>query len=306
MNNPQAVRPTPNPLERFLKTPKGYVLAILVGLTLIAALRPQDHLGLLNAIVAVATGLVFDAGVALLQRRKKLFSDGAVITALIVADVLSHTTPLYIVAATTAVALLSKHVLKVGRKPIFNPAAFGLLFAIVVFATGQSWWGSLALLPTWLILLLLAGGLLITERVNKFPQVLAFLGTYFALLLVMAIFHLGLPSDTPGDALRIPFVNSALYLAFFMLTDPPTTPAPYRQQILFGVIVAGVGTVIFAMSGGLAYLLVGLLVGNIWKTSLHWVTKTAERRGSSPLKKAVKGSANAIRTEEGASDQGLA
>ncbi|MHB1683016.1 MAG: RnfABCDGE type electron transport complex subunit D [Bacilli bacterium] len=302
MNSSQTARPAPNPLLVFLKTPKGYAMAALIGLTLIAALRPQDHLGLLSAAVAVATGLAIDGGVALLQRRKKLFSDGAVITALIVADVLSHATPLYIVAATTAVALLSKHLLKVGRKPLFNPAAFGLLFAIVAFNTGQSWWGSLALLPTWLMLLLLAAGLLITVRVNKFPQVASFLGAYFALLLAMAIFHLGLPSDTPGDALRAPFVNSALYLAFFMVTDPPTSPAPYRQQVMFGMIVAVVGTLIFATSGGLAYLLVGLLVGNAWKAVLQWTVKAAERRIASPAKK----SAVAIRTGEGSSDQNLA
>ncbi|MHB1627827.1 MAG: RnfABCDGE type electron transport complex subunit D [Bacilli bacterium] len=302
MSNPQAARPPQSPLERFLKTPKGTVMAVLAGLTLVGALRPQDHLGLLNAAVAVATGLVIDGGVALLQRRKKLFSDGGVITALIVADVLSHTTPLYIVMATTAVALLSKHVLKVGRKPIFNPAAFGLLFALVVFATGQSWWGSLALLPAWLTLLLLAAGLLITARVNKFPQVLAFLGTYFALLLVMAFSHLGLPSDTPGDALRPPFVNAALYLAFFMVTDPPTSPAPYRQQILFGVIAAGVGTLIFATSGGLAYLLIGLLAGNAWRLSLRWMTNAPARSGSS-----LQGPATTvIRAAEDASDQNLA
>ena len=287
MSNPQAARPPQSPLERFLKTPKGTVMAVLAGLTLVGALRPQDHLGLLNAAVAVATGLVIDGGV---------------ITALIVTDVLSHTTPLYIVTATTAVALLSKHVLKVGRKPIFNPAVFGLLFALVVFATGQSWWGSLALLPAWLTLPLLAAGLLITARVNKFPQVLAFLGTYFALLLVMAFSHLGLPSDTPGDALRPPFVNAALYLAFFMVTDPPTSPAPYRQQILFGVIAAGVGTLIFATSGGLAYLLIGLLAGNAWRLSLRWMTNAPARSGSS-----LQGPATTvIRAAEDASDQNLA
>ncbi len=302
MNNPQATRPPQSPLERFLKTPKGAVMAVLIGLTLIGALRPQDHLGLLNAAVAVATGLVIDGGVALLQRRRKLFSDGGVITALIVADVLSHMTPLYVVMATTAVALLSKHTLKVGRKPIFNPAAFGLLFALVVFGTGQSWWGSLALLPIWLTLLLLAAGLLITSRVNKFPQVIAFLGTYFALLLAMAFLHLGLPSDTPGDALRAPFVNSALYLAFFMLTDPPTSPAPYRQQILFGVIAASVGTMIFATSGGLAYLLIGLLVGNAWRLSLRWMTNVPARSASSLLGSAT----TVIDAKNDISDENLA
>lgn len=265
MNTTRTMHHEQNSIRRFLKTPKGTAFTILAGLTLIASLRPEDHSGLVNALVAVVTGLIVDNVVAFLQKRKSFFSDGAIITGLIIADVLSHATPLYLVAATTIVALLSKHVLKVGRKPIFNPAAFGLLMAVWVFHTGESWWGSLALLPTWLTVVVIVVGILLTVKVNKFPQVAAFLGTYFTLLLVMAVLHVGLPSDTPADALRIPFVNTALFLSFFMLTDPPTSPAPYVQQIVFGILVAVVSTAIFAFIGGLTYLLVGLLVANLCK-----------------------------------------
>ena len=250
-------------LEKLMKTPKDYLMAMLIGLTLVAALRPQDHIGLFNAGISIATALVIDGMIAMMYKSKKKFPDGGIITALIVADVLSNSTPWYIIAATTAVALMSKHIIKSGRKPIFNPAAFGLLFAIYIFSTGQSWWGSLALLPTWLIPVMIIPGIVISIKVNKFPQVASFLGVYFALMLLMAISHLGLPYDTPADALRIPFVNSALFLAFFMLTDPPTTPATYPKQIVFGSLVAIIGSVIFANYGGLAYLLIGLLMGNL-------------------------------------------
>ncbi len=250
-------------VEKWLKTPKGYMMAILIGLTLVAALRPQDHIGLLNAGVSVVTALVIDGVAGMLYKNKKKFPDGGIITALIIADVLSNSTPWYLFVATTAVALLSKHLIKTGRKPIFNPAAVGLVVAIYVFSTGQSWWGSLALLPIWLIPALIIPGIVISIRVNKFPQVASFLGVYFALMFFMAIFHLGLPYDTPADALRIPFVNSTLFLAFFMLTDPPTSPASYPKQIIFGSLAAIIGSVVFANYGGLAYLLIGLLVGNL-------------------------------------------
>lgn len=282
MNRSAGSRTAPHPLVRFLKTPKGHVLAALLFLTLLAGAFPQGPAGLVNALAAVLTALALDTGVALALRRKIVFSDGGVITGLIVADVLSGLTPLYIVVLTTAVALLSKHVLKRGRKPLFNPAAFGLLFALVVFSTGQSWWASLALLPIWYLPALLAVGIFVAIRVKKYPQVLAFLGAYFGLLLAMAVWHLGLPSDTPGDALRVPFVNSALFMAFFMLTDPPTTPSSNSAQVLFGVIVAGVSVVLFALYGGLAYLLIGLLAGNAWKMATSWVRKPARRPLPSP------------------------
>ncbi len=259
-NHPQQIS-----WRKFIKTPKGFVLVVLVGLTLLASLNSNENHGLMNALIAILTALVLDWLVGILQHSHRWFSDGGLITGLIVADVLSATAPWYAAALTTAIAIAAKHLLKVKRKPLFNPAAAGLLVATFLFPTGQSWWGSLSLLPGWSIILLIIGGMVVTQRVNKFPQVFAFLGTYFGLLLVMAIFHLGLPSDTPGDALRVPFVNSALFLAFFMLTDPPTSPAPYRQQVYFGFLSAFVSIVIFAFQGGLTYLLVGLLLANGWK-----------------------------------------
>ncbi|HJV17695.1 MAG TPA: hypothetical protein VJ546_10005 [Bacillales bacterium] len=49
-----------------------------------------------------------------------------------------------------------------------------------------------------------------------------------------------------------------------MLTDLPTTPAKVNDQIVFSIIVALVGTSFYAVAGGLAYLFIGLLVGNLY------------------------------------------
>jgi Na+-translocating ferredoxin:NAD+ oxidoreductase RnfD subunit len=271
-------RTTTSPLKfAYLKTPKGYVFAVLSVLTLLAMLHRQDAGGLRNVLIGMGTAVVVDGTVAILQRRKKWFSDGGLVTGLLVADILNSNTAWYEVVVITALALTSKHVLKVGRKPIFNPAAVGLLFALMLFHSGQSWWGSLSMLPWWCAIFLLVGGLLVAQRVKKVPQTLAFLGTYFTLLLLFALLHIGLPSDSPGDALRAPFVNSALYLAFFMLTDPPTSPPTLRHQVFFGFFAAAVGVTFFAVHGGLSYLLIGLLAANVWKA---WVS----RRPKSPTR----------------------
>ncbi|NMP22099.1 hypothetical protein [Sulfobacillus harzensis] len=248
--------------RRFAKTPKGHVLGALIVLTLIGGFFPAGHLGILHAIAAGATAIVFDAMVAWVLKRKVTFSTGGLITGLIIADVLSGLAPIAIVMLTTMVALASKHLLKRGRKPIFNPAAVGLLVSIGVFSTAESWWAGMPLMPLWTLGLLLAVGVFVAIRVKKYLQVLAFLGTYFTLILVMALLHLGLPSATPADALRSPFVNSALFLGFFMLTDPPTTPGTLGQQIPFAAVSAAVAAVLFATVGGLTYLLIGLLAGN--------------------------------------------
>jgi len=243
------------------------VLATLVVVMGIGALHPSDTSGIKTIGIAMVTGILVDVLVGLLRQNNRWwFGDGGAVTGAIIGLVLSSTTPWSITVLTTAVAMASKHILKIGRKPIFNPAAFGLLVAIYVFHTEQSWWGDLADLPQWCIVFLIIVGYFVASRVNKFPQVLTFLGAYFALLLIAGYFHFGSAAFTPGDALRNPIVNSALFLAFFMLTDPPTSPGKYKEQVIFSLIAAVISVGIYLKFGGLAYLLIGLLAANGWKT----------------------------------------
>jgi len=48
------------------------------------------------------------------------------------------------------------------------------------------------------------------------------------------------------------------------LTDPPTTPATPSGQLQFAAVAAVVSVLMFLWVGGPAYLLVGLLAGNLW------------------------------------------
>lgn len=243
-------------------TPKLYVLWVLVGLTAIGMFNTKDLHGQVIIVgTSVLTGAVFDLIMGMYQERKNLFPDGAIVTGLIISLVLSAATPWYLCSMITLIALLSKHFLKNNRKPLFNPAAFGLLVAIVLFSSMESWWGGLSMLPAWCVVFLLIGGYLVVNRVNKFPLVFAFLGTYFLLLLVLGYFHVG---NVAGDELRVPFLNSTLFLAFFMLTDPLTSPAKYKDQIIFGMITAIVAALLYAAYGWLGYLLGALLTANVW------------------------------------------
>ncbi|QSO46303.1 RnfABCDGE type electron transport complex subunit D [Alicyclobacillus mengziensis] len=266
-NKTGATRPAapPGPLRKFIRTPKGSVLVLLLGLMVVGAIHASDRLGIENIIVAMATASVIDIVVGKARKNKRIFPDGGMITGLIIGLVLSSTVHWPVTALTAAIAVVSKHLFKIGRKPIFNPAAFALLFTLLVFHTGQSWWGDLADLPVLFLPLLLIAGYIITSRVNKWPQVLVYLGTYFLILTLAASLHLGNASFTPGDALRVPLVNAALFMSFFMLTDPPTSPGKYSEQVTFSVVAAVVSAAIYLEVGGLAYLLIGLLAANTWR-----------------------------------------
>jgi Na+-translocating ferredoxin:NAD+ oxidoreductase RnfD subunit len=267
-------------IRRFVNTPKGLVLALLVVISLISALatKGMDWRALGNAAVGAGTGLIVDLLVGLFYQRKRFFSDGGIITGLIVAMVFSSFTPWYVVSITTAIGLMSKHVLKVRQKPVFNPAAFGLLVSSYLFASMQSWWGGMSLVSNWYLIVLVAAGIWVTWRVKKFPQVIAFLTSYALFCLILMLFKS--THDNAMFALENPMLNSALFLAFFMLTDPPTSPAKWRHQVWFGCLVGLVSVGVYMVyPAELTYLLIGLLVANAMQFVQHlWLKSSASKK----------------------------
>lgn len=114
----------------------------------------------------------------------------------------------------------------------------------------------------WLQATLLLTGVYITDRVNKMPLVLSFLACHF--LLYTATAFLG-DTQKMAEIFRAPDAQMALYFAFIILTDPPTSPAKYPDQLVMGAIVAVVGYAVFQWFGVVYFLLAGVLVGNVWE-----------------------------------------
>jgi len=179
-----------------------------------------------------------------------------------VAMILSPNEPWYVAAVTTAVAILSKYVLRVGKANVFNPAALGLVATFYLFDTGQSWWGALPEVTPFALMLLFASGIFVAERVHKLPVMLAFLGGYFLLFTVSAF--VGDPGRV-AELFRAPDLHAALFFAFFMVTDPPTSPPKARDQLMYGAVVAVVSYAVFELVGAAYFLLAGLLAANIWE-----------------------------------------
>jgi Na+-translocating ferredoxin:NAD+ oxidoreductase RnfD subunit len=151
-----------------------------------------------------------------------------------------------------------------------------------VFQTGQSWWGALGDMPPVALVLLIATGVFIADRVNKMPMVIAFLGVYYLLFTSTAFVA---DPRLVAEVFRAPDLQAALFCAFFILTDPPTSPTKYRHQIFCGALVAVVSVALFEWVGAVYYLLAGVLVGNVWEAWRRWDARrmprvTSERASS--------------------------
>jgi Na+-translocating ferredoxin:NAD+ oxidoreductase RnfD subunit len=249
-------------LRKFLQTPKGLLLLILA--ILVALGLPHEGLGVAGPGVAGAVLFAAATDSVILRARRKRweFPDGAILTGLLVAMVLSAQQPWYFTAITAAVAVLSKYVFRSRAANVFNPAAFAIVATFYVFDTGQSWWGALPALAPLKQALFIAMGLFIADRVNKMPLVLSFLGTFYLLFTVTAF--AGEPARV-AEVFRTPDLQAALFFALFILTDPPTSPVKYPDQLICGAIVGLVSYGVFVGIGAAYYLLAGVLAGNVWE-----------------------------------------
>jgi Na+-translocating ferredoxin:NAD+ oxidoreductase RnfD subunit len=264
-------------LLRFFRTPKGLLLLILVVMVALAQPLSRVRFVIPGLLIAIAAACAVDLAIQKLLRDDFEFPSGAILTGLIVAMVLSPHEPWYVPALTSAIGVFSKHLFRTKSANVFNPAAFGLVATFYMFGTGQSWWGALPEVTPYALIVLFAAGVFIAERVKKIPLVLIFLGVYFFLFTVTA--YLGAPVNV-AEIFRAPDFHATLFFAFFILTDPPTSPVSYRDQLVCGVIVAVAGYAVFEFVGAAYYLLAGALVGNIWEAWRRWQLAAQRKLGN--------------------------
>jgi len=248
--------------SRFFGTPKGLLIVVLGALTVLALAFGGATRAIPSLLGATVAGVLVDAPILRLREDEWVFPDGALLTGWIVAMVLSPFESWYVAAATSATGVLSKYVFRSRRANVFNPAALALVLAFYVFHSGQDWWGSLPALSWAGVAALLATGWYISDRVNKLPVVVSFLLTWFGLVTVSAF------AADPASVARLyrpPDLHAALYFAFFMVNDPPTSPPKHDDQLVYGTIVGVAAFVVYEMGGAAWYLLGGLLVANVWE-----------------------------------------
>lgn len=137
-----------------------------------------------------------------------------------------------ILMLAAVLAMASKFLLRANGKHVFNPANFAITTLILadVAWISPAQWGS----ATWSAFLFACLAGLVLSRAKRADIALAFLATYVALLFVRAA-YLGDPWAIPMKQMQS---GAVLLFAFFMISDPKTTPDRRALRIVFGVIVA--------------------------------------------------------------------
>ena len=217
-----------------LKDPRCYQILVLSLLLSYGILILDFGIRWQNALLIFLTAQAVQFVGTRLSDLTRFDPLSAVITSLSL-TLLLRTDELLLAGLAAVLAIASKFLLRIAGKHIFNPANFALV--ALMLGSDQAWvssgqWGS-AVLGT---LALACLGSLVLTRAKRAETTIAFLVIYGALLFGRALWL--------GDPLSIPLhqvQNGALLIfAFFMISDPKTTPNTPLGRILFATIVAGI------------------------------------------------------------------
>jgi Na+-transporting NADH:ubiquinone oxidoreductase subunit NqrB len=184
-----------------------------------------------RAALILATVLAVQCASTLLWRLPAFDPRSALISGLSLCLLLRTHSPAVAVAGAI-LAVGSKFVVRYHGKHIFNPTNFAI---VALLLTGQAWvspgqWGSVAYFG---FLIACIGGLVV-NRAARSDVTLAFLVTYAGLVVGRSLW-LGEPMAIPLHRLQ----NGALLIfAFFMISDPRTTPDSRAGRVLFATLVA--------------------------------------------------------------------
>jgi enediyne biosynthesis protein E5 len=132
------------------------------------------------------------------------------------------------------ISILSKYIIRINGKHIFNPSALGIVAAIIL--TGKAWvspgqWGSGVVI----LFAVLCLGFIVVTKVQSLSASLSFLIVFAGLLFIRQTIYLGWPMDY---FLQTVSTGSLLLFSFFMITDPKTTPNHSIAKIIWSTAIA--------------------------------------------------------------------
>ncbi len=163
-----------------------------------------------------------------------------------------------ILAGAAVIAMLSKYVLAIKRKHIFNPAAVTAVIIGLIGSGAVIWWMANPVLNIFTLVI----GLLIVRKLRRGAMVLAF----SLASIVVAIFVYVLPSNVSAAAFikEIIFSWQLIFFGLIMFTEPLTTPPTKKNQIIYGIIVGALFSSQLRIGTVYATPEMSLIIGNIF------------------------------------------
>ncbi len=264
-----------------IRDPRLHLAAVIVSLQILGQVAFDFRLSIAQILISITTCAVLEVWIVARRQHALVWPASALLTGNGVAFVLRvpatehgdwwSTQGWWIFAGTSAVALLSKYVIRFRGNHVFNPSNFGLVVCFLLLGPGRVepldfWWGPMSPALALALAIIVVGGFAILSRLALVALAVWFWIVFVGLVGLVAAtghaltarWHLG-----PVEGLHLwtvlAFSPEILVFLFFMLTDPRTVPAGSRQRVLFGATVALVAALLVAASSTEFWAKVGVL-----------------------------------------------
>ena len=232
-----------------LKSVKTQFSIFLAAFALYLSVKDKDALFLLKSLIAVVSCVTFETVFSYLKNKKIELTESPVISGLIIGLVFSSDEPWWMFVLVCLFAIGSKYLIRLKGKHLFNPAAFGVFLATVLFGASTQWKG------TYLWYILVPAGFYFIYKIRKIELLTGYALTALLLFGIQAIIQ------------KVPLVNIFGYMSYFyifvMLIEPKTTPIKRRGKFIFGASVAVLIFVLTEMGARFDVELCSLLVMNL-------------------------------------------
>jgi enediyne biosynthesis protein E4 len=192
-------------------------------------------------LTTTSTCLAFELTCAWLFQKKLIFPLSIFITSLSLSFLLDYKTGSAFLFLPVFYAVAMKYLLTYNGKHFFNPAGTAVTLSVMTSAklitlAPASQWNGFGPMP---FLVLAFGALLVLPKVNRTWLV----GSYFLSFLLFALVRAKLNAAfIDPEVLIWGTISSVSFLIFifFMITDPATSPANPREQLLYGLALGAI------------------------------------------------------------------
>lgn len=252
-----------------LRISKMQMAVFLMLIAISAVLFEKRLLPLQMISLAVLTTVSTDMVLIRLRKVEPFLPSAAIVSGLIIGLLSAPTLPWYHTVVASVIAMVGKNFLRFGNRHIFNPAASGLFIAGLLFMHSVSWWGvsfrtlHIDFISLFFFLILLSPGYVSMIRLRRYKILISFLPVY---ILFVGAFQLFQHSFNVKNLLTdTVFDPTSIFFSLVMLPEPMTTPNNPSRQLLFGVFVATIATLIGLIHSHFVFdpFITGLLIGNL-------------------------------------------
>jgi hypothetical protein len=251
-----------------VRDPRLHLAAVIVTLQVLGQTAFGFNLSIAQILVALGTCAVLEVGIAFFRHQVLMWPASALLTGNGVAFILRvpgtehgdwwSLHGAWIFAGTAAIALLSKHVIRVHGQHIFNPSNFGLVVCFLALGKFRAdpldfWWGPMSPWMALALCVIVVGGFAILTRLRLLALAVAFWLTFAAGMALLALsghsmsarWHVGPITGWDFWWLLVTSPEILIFL-FFMITDPKTIPHGRTGRLAYAVGVGLLATLLIA------------------------------------------------------------